>query len=82
MQTYGAALVQVGLGNVRAQCRHCRSASFVTANPGDELTEMSSLKCAACNAPTTHAALVLQIADQALREARERLKDPHLLVAV
>jgi len=41
----GPAL-QVGLGNVRAQCECCGSMYFVSAEPAEEITDLSDLFCA------------------------------------
>ena len=64
---------EVALGNVRAQCPRCRPTRFVPADPAEDITHLSDLLCAQCESPATHGELILQIADQALREARHRL---------
>jgi hypothetical protein len=66
-------LTEVALGNVRARCPQCRSTRFVPADPGEDLTHLSDLICAHCESPVTHGELIMQIADEALREARDRL---------
>jgi hypothetical protein len=76
------AVVEVGLGNVRAQCPACRSTRFLTAHPGDEVSELTELVCAVCDTPTTRAALLVQIGDEALREARSWLQKPHLTAVI
>ena len=69
-----APALQVRLGNVRAQCECCRSTYFVSAEPGEEITEASDLICAVCETVTTYAALILRIGDEGLKAARERLR--------
>ena len=68
-----APALQVRLGNVRAQCECCRSTYFVSAEPGEEITEASDLICVICETVTTYAALILQIGDEGLKAARDRL---------
>lgn len=69
-----APALQVRLGNVRAQCECCRSTYFVSAEPGEEITEASDLICTVCETVTTYAALILQIGDEGLKAARDRLR--------
>jgi hypothetical protein len=64
---------EVALGNVRAQCPRCRSTRFVCADPAEDISHLSDLICAHCETPVTHGELIMQIADEALKEARQRL---------
>jgi hypothetical protein len=45
----------------------------VCAEPGEEITDASDLICAVCETVTTYAALILQIGDEGLKAARDRL---------
>lgn len=77
-----APALQVRLGNVRAQCERCRSTYFVSAEPGEEITDASDLICVVCETVTTYAALILQIGDAGLKAARDRLRAGIEAVAV
>lgn len=69
-----APVLQVRLGDVRAQCECCRSTYFVSPEPSDDITDASALICAVCETVTTYAALILGIADEGLKAARDRLR--------
>jgi hypothetical protein len=69
-----SSLITVSLGEVKAQCPRCGSRWFATPEPGEELTLLSELVCALCEAPTTQAELIVQISQEALRTARARLQ--------
>ena len=73
MPRMATIFTEVALGSVRAQCPHCRSTRFVPADPAEGITHLSDLLCAHCESPATHGALIMQIAEEALREARDRL---------
>jgi hypothetical protein len=66
--------VIIHLGDVHARCRECGHCEFVPVDPGSELDELSELICAACEVPVMHGELILQIAAEALKSARQRLR--------
>ena len=66
--------MQVSLGDVSARCTECGSTEFTAAEPGAELTHLSELICTTCEAPTTHAELIVQIGSEAMKRARSFLR--------
>jgi hypothetical protein len=66
--------VIIHLGDVHARCRECGHCEFIPVDPGSDLDELSELICAACEVPVMHGELILQIADEALKDARRKLR--------
>jgi hypothetical protein len=64
----------IHLGDVHARCLECGHCEFVAVDPGTELDEMSELLCAGCETPVMQGELILQIAAEALKDARRKLR--------
>jgi hypothetical protein len=64
----------IHLGDVHARCLECGHCEFVHVDPGTELDELSELLCAGCERPVMQGELILQIAAEALKSARQRLR--------
>ena len=56
-----------------AECANCRGSTFRRENPAEELRYVSMLVCGTCGTTVKHADLVMQLANEVGRHARERL---------
>ena len=56
-----------------ADCAACRGTTFRRANPNEALRYVSMLACTGCGTAVRHADLVMQLAQEVGRHARERL---------
>jgi len=64
-----AAVMHVRIGDITAKCPQCGKTEFRPAGSGPQ----RKLECIACGAATTRAALLDQIGEEAIRQARESL---------
>lgn len=71
--------MKIHLGRAIAHCAQCQGTCFAHADEREFLKEWPALVCAACGAPTTYAALLLQIGAEALAAARKRIDAVPLL---
>ena len=64
--------MRISVGHINARCQHCGGEDFLPV-PGESPAPLE-LACAGCGLPTTKRALLMQVADETVRQAQAFLE--------